>query len=67
MDPTTSNPNHVIAYALSMWANYIETGDPCIGSADKQKMGQPVRALSVDQMRAVVRLRDMAAEQYRRS
>lgn len=48
-------------HALTMWANYIETGDVVRSAADNANMKEPVKALTLDQMRMVVRLRDLAA------
>ena len=43
-----------------MWANYIETGNPVLTAQDAEKQKKPFKALSSDQMRLVVRLRELA-------
>jgi len=50
-----------------MWANYIESGDPCLSSADVERAGGKVKALSTDQMAVIVKLRQMAAVHYERN
>ena len=46
-----------------MWANYLETGDPCMSADTAVKCGQKedVRVLTDDQKRLVLRLRDEAS------
>lgn len=46
--------------ALSNWANYIETGDVVMSAQDAQNCKQPFKALGLDQMTFVLRLRDLA-------
>lgn len=64
MTASNSNPE-LIAFALNMWANFIETDNPVLSARDAQQSGQPYSALSADQMRLVIRLRDLAAEHQR--
>lgn len=52
----------VIAHALSMWANYIETGDVCMSAEDAERANEKFNALSTDQMKFVIRLREMETE-----
>lgn len=47
-------------YALSNWANYIETGDVCMSAQDAQNCKRPFKALGMDQMAFVLRLRNLA-------
>lgn len=62
-----------VYFALHTWANYIETGDPAVGAEMAEKMrdheyerrygrrqGPVPRALTTEQMREVVALRDLA-------
>jgi hypothetical protein len=58
--------NHVISYALNGWANWIETHDMSVSSADALKMKQTdlLRPLSHDQMKFVVRLRELSNEYF---
>ena len=53
---------YIVAQALSMWANYIQTGDPCISAVDAINMNQKemVRPLSEEQMAFIVKLKDAA-------
>jgi hypothetical protein len=47
-------------FALSNWANYIETGDVAMSAQDAQNCKRPFNALSQDQMTFVLRLRGLA-------
>lgn len=49
-----------ISHALSMWANHIETGDICVSAEDAIKRGMKTKPLRGDQMRFVLRLRELA-------
>lgn len=51
--------SHVRSRALTMWANYIETGDVTLSRHDARGDGRP-RVLTDDQQRFVLRLRDLA-------
>lgn len=59
--------NELIYYALCYWANYIETGDVARSGKDAEVMGKEVNALDIDQMKMVIRLRELAEEFYKRS
>jgi hypothetical protein len=48
-------------YALSNWANYIETGDVAMSAQDAQNCKRAFNALGHDQMTFVLRLRNLAA------
>lgn len=52
----------IAAYALNLWANYIETGDLSMSAKDAQSAGKPFNALSLEQMQAVVRIRQLSAK-----
>ena len=52
--------NEVIARALHMWANYIETGTVIMSAADAINQKKPLHPLTLDQQKFVIRLRDMA-------
>jgi len=62
---------HVRSYALNMWANhiktanYIETGDVTLSARDAISMGEQdlLNALTPEQQKFVVRLRDMAEKE----
>lgn len=47
------------AMALSFWANHIETGVMTLSAQDAAKMGKPFNALSQDQQKVVMRLREL--------
>jgi len=51
------------AFALTVWANHIETGDTVLSSLDAMNCGavKKIRVLSVSQMELVARLRRLAA------
>jgi hypothetical protein len=53
---------NVIALALSMWANHIETGNVSLSQADAIMIGRAevVIALTLEQQKFVVRLRDLS-------
>jgi len=51
----------IISHALNMWANHIETGDVCLSMTDAQNMKIPFKALTFDQMKFVVRLRELSS------
>ncbi len=52
---------HLVFHSLGMWINHLETGDVVMSSVDAVNCGQPgkVKALSDDQKRLVLRLRDL--------
>lgn len=52
--------NALIALALNNHANYIETGDISLSAIDAESMKKPFKALSRDQMKLVIRLRDLS-------
>jgi len=56
---------HVRSYALNMWANHIETGDVTLSARDAISMGEQdlLNALTPEQQKFVVRLRDMAEKE----
>jgi hypothetical protein len=47
--------------ALVGYANWIETGDFCLSALDASNAKKPFKALASNQMRRVLRLRDLAA------
>lgn len=49
-----------IAAGLNMLANFIETGDAIMSAQDASARKKPFKALDVDQMEKVVRLRRLA-------
>lgn len=52
---------HDIFYALSLWANHIETGDIGLSAQDAINTGGKTTPLTLDQMKKVIRLRELAA------
>ncbi len=50
-------------HALNLWANYIETGNVTMSAVDASKAKKPFNALTLDQQRIVVRLRDLAIKE----
>lgn len=56
------NDRDLAAHALRQWANYVETGDIIYNSADFCAQGRLPKALSEDQQRFVMRLRDLAKQ-----
>ena len=52
----------VVSHALNLWANWIETEDVTMSGEDAVSAGMKdkVNVLSTEQMRFVVRLRDLA-------
>ena len=51
----------LVYMALVGYANWIETGDFCLSALDAANIGRPFKALNSDQMRRVLRLREIAA------
>ena len=56
-----SSDGTLIAHALSSWANWIETGDLNISAIDAAQMDRTFNALTLDQMKLVIRLRELSA------
>jgi len=52
----------LIHNALHMWCNYIETGNPVMSAIDAQQAKKPYKAIHVDQMKLIIRLRELAAK-----
>ena len=50
----------IVYRSLTMYANWIETGDVLLSAVDAAGRKMPFKALDVDQMGMVVRLRRMA-------
>ena len=57
-----TDDHELAAYALDMWANNIETGEYGLSAADAVERKMRVKALGTDQMRLVIRLRDLAGK-----
>lgn len=57
---------NVVSHALSMWANYIETGDVTLSKQDCRNCGYTDRAkhLSNDQAFFVARLRHLSMKKW---
>jgi hypothetical protein len=54
-----SPEREMIYFSLSMWAGYIETGDPCLRAVDAEKMKKPVKALTGEQMKGIIMIEDL--------
>ncbi len=52
--------NGLAAYAIDMWANMIETGDTAITAREAAERKMPFNALSLEQMKFVIRLRELS-------
>lgn len=50
----------LVAHALDMWANYIETSNIGLSANDAAEQKAKFNALSLDQMKLVIRLRELA-------
>ncbi len=57
---------NVVSYALSMWANYIETGDVTLSRQDCKNCGytDKIKHLSNDQAFFVARLRHLSMKKW---
>jgi len=55
---------HIIACALNMWANRIETGETDLSAKQVEDAGHPelVHELNADQQESVARIRKLARE-----
>ncbi len=56
----TKIENETISQALIYWSNYIETGDLNLCSSDLQNMKMPAKHLSMEQMKKIIELRELA-------
>lgn len=56
------NDNEIVAQALSMWANHIETGRVTNTATDVINMGLFPKPLTMDQMKFVIRLRELSVK-----
>jgi len=52
--------NHLMAHALEVWANILETGDPLKSAAACAEEGIPVRELSIAHQQLILRIRNLA-------
>lgn len=50
----------LIAQSLSMWANLIETNDTALSAMDAREAKLPFNALMVEQMKLIIRLRELS-------
>ena len=48
------------AMALLYWSNWIETGEITLSATDAAEMKKPAKHLSIEQMRKIIGLRDLA-------
>ena len=61
MDIDKMTDYQIAAYAIRLWMNYIQTGDPCLAVEDAERMGDKPKRLSVEQMRVGTPLASAAA------
>lgn len=63
MNYLTCDKKYLYHTSLSMWANYIETGDPAMSADLAAKCGHAdrIKALNDSQKQMVLRLREEAA------
>ena len=62
-DTASKSDEDLIATALNLYANWIETRDVCASAADvinNQHSGAKLQALDLNQQKLVVRLRELA-------
>ena len=59
MSLLSMSDRELAAMALSLWANHIETGVMTLSAQDAANMGKPINALSQDQQKVVMRLREL--------
>jgi len=50
----------LIQFSLDCWANHIETGNINLSAQDAQNADLKPKALSLEQMKLVVRIRDLS-------
>lgn len=55
-----------IFQALSMWANYLETGDPCLSANDANNCKMEVRPMTVEQAVFVNDLRELSYKELKK-
>lgn len=60
MNVLDRSDNWLAAYGLDMWSNTIETGEPALSARDAAERKMPYNALTTEQMKFVVRLRELA-------
>lgn len=60
MSDERESDESLIRNALTMWANYIETGNVVLSAKDAQQARKPFKALDHQQMKLVIRLRELA-------
>jgi len=51
----------LVAHALLLWSNYIETSNVALSAEDASAQKVKFNALSLDQMKLVIRLRELSA------
>jgi len=64
VDTTLSEESdgNLIQRSLVMWANHIETGDINLSAMDAEAAKKPFKAMSLPQMKLIVRLRELALQ-----
>lgn len=55
-----STDAELILLALNRWANELESGDANLSAVDAEAAGKKFKALNLDQMKTVIRLRELA-------
>jgi len=54
--------DYLIYNALTMWGNYIETGTLTCSGADFARQRKTVKPLDMEQMKMLIRIRELAAK-----
>lgn len=62
MTPDSMTDDELVAHALSLWANHIETGKVALSAEDAKRSGQSIHLRPMDerQRELVARLRNLA-------
>ena len=56
MDFDKMTDAQLAAYAITLWINFIQTGDPCLSAEDTEGTGASPKTLTMEQMRMLTRL-----------
>ena len=62
MSKEDMSDGELLQQALNMWANHIETATIELSAVDAEAAKKPFKALSLEQMKLVIRLRDLAIQ-----
>jgi hypothetical protein len=59
---TEKTDAELISTALNAWGNMLETGNPEYNAVEASEAGAAFRALTLDEMKLVIRVRDLATQ-----